>query len=49
MSAPYPVWLAGERDFPLSLISATYRATGHCENMTIWQGRDEEPESAVVE
>ena len=40
LSAPGPLWLAGESDSALSLISAAYRAAGQPENLTISRKKD---------
>ena len=45
LSAPGPLWLAGESDSGLSPISAAYRAAGQPENLTILQKEEMEPES----
>ncbi|MFZ1936994.1 MAG: acetylxylan esterase [Thermoguttaceae bacterium] len=48
LSAPNPLWLAGEGDTLPPIISATYRAAGQPENITLHSG-DAARESAAVE
>jgi LmbE family N-acetylglucosaminyl deacetylase len=48
LSAPYPLWLAGENDSALSLISAAYRATGQEDKLTVSQTKDAEPSPRAV-
>jgi hypothetical protein len=49
LSAPYPLWLAGENGPSSSLISTAYHAAGHAEQLTVWQEKNKKSESAVVE
>lgn len=49
LSAPNPLWLAGESDSTLSLIAAAYQSAGRGENCTILKKNDGGAESAAVE
>jgi dienelactone hydrolase len=48
LSAPQPLWLAGENDATASPVSAAYRAAGRVENLTVRQGPSEASESAAI-
>jgi dienelactone hydrolase len=49
LSAPRPLWLAGEAAAALSPVAAAYRAAGEPENLTVRQGTGETSEAAAVE
>ena len=49
LSAPHPLWLAGEESSALSLVSAAYRAAEHPQALTISQEKAGEQESAAVQ
>ncbi len=48
LSAPRPVWLAGEGDKAPEVVAAAYQAAGKAENLTVFTGRPEEKEAAAV-
>jgi dienelactone hydrolase len=48
LSAPNPLWLAGEGDVLPPIISAAYRAAGHPDNITLYSG-DAAKEPAALE
>jgi hypothetical protein len=49
LSAPYPLWVAGEGDTLPTVISAAYRAAGQAEKATTYSGDAAGRESAAVE
>ena len=48
LSAPCPLWLAGENGPEVSLVSAAYRAAGHANRLTVCR-KDTTAESAAVD
>ncbi len=49
LSAPFPLWLAGENGPAATLISTAYQVAGHAENAAFWQEKDKESESPIVQ
>ncbi len=49
LSAPHPLWLAGEDAAAVALVSAAYRAAGRPQALNIFRGKDRDQESAAVE
>ena len=49
LTAPHPLWLAGEDAAAVALVSAAYRAAGRAGELTVWQGTQAEREAAVAQ
>ena len=49
LSAPHPLWLAGEDASSLPLVAAAYDAAGFPANLTLWQKDGLQADSAVVD
>jgi hypothetical protein len=49
LSAPYPLWLAGEGNSLPPIVSAAYKAAGKEVNATVYSGNAADKESAAVE
>jgi len=49
LSAPHPLWLAGEGPKPPPVVAAAYKAAGQPDNLTLFPGKEQHRETAAVE
>lgn len=49
LSAPHPLWLAGEGPEPPAVVTAAYKASGHPDNLTVFSGEENDKQAAAVE
>jgi len=48
LSAPYPLWLAGEGEEAPPVVNAAYRAAGHPHQLTLFKGDERSSEAAAI-
>jgi dienelactone hydrolase len=48
LSAPLPLWLAGEGKEPPALVAAAYKAASRADNLIVFSGNKEDAEAAAV-
>jgi hypothetical protein len=48
LSAPYPLWLAGEGGKAPPVLEAAYRAAGHPNQLTLFAGGKKDADAAAV-
>jgi dienelactone hydrolase len=49
LSAPHPLWLAGEGPQPPPVVAAAYKASGQPDNLTVFSGEKPDRQSAAIE
>ena len=49
LSAPLPLWLAGEGDKAPAVLNAAYRAAGHPDRLTLFTGGKKDSEAAAIQ
>ncbi len=48
LSAPHPIWLTGEGPKPPPVVAAAYKAAGKADNVTAFDGKEQQKETSAV-